>query len=380
MSFDWSAYRGNLEWLPERTIYVTRHGSHSYGTNIEGSDLDIRGVCIAPKEYYHGFVNTFHQAVQTEPDLTIFELRKFLDLACNVNPNVIELLYTDPSDHLVVSRTWERLVEVRDSFLSKRAKHTFSGYALSQLKRINTHYRWLKNPPPEAPTRAEFNLPERTVIPADQLEAARSQIQKRLDEWTWHDLEGVEEGVRQAIKDEFSRRLAEITMWSEEQTDEKIWRAATSSLGYDTNFIELLDKERRYYSRHREWEQFTNWKKTRNPKRAELEEKFGYDTKHALHLVRLLRMCREILTEGVVRVRRPDAAELLEIRAGKWNYFELVAWATKEDASLTELMKTSKLPGTPNRKMIDALCVELVEDSWLRPLVWSKIDPISLGD
>ena len=47
---------------------------------------------------------------------------------------------------------WERLVEVRDSFLSKRAKHTFSGYALSQLKRINTHYRWLKNPPPAAPT------------------------------------------------------------------------------------------------------------------------------------------------------------------------------------------------------------------------------------
>src|ERR1039458_5020213 len=35
-------------------------------------------------------------------------------------------------------------------------------------------------------------------------------------------------------------------------------------------------------------DQYNGWKAQRNPKRAELEAKFGYDTKHAMHLVRLM--------------------------------------------------------------------------------------------
>jgi len=45
-----------------------------------------------------------------------------------------------------------------------------------------------------------------------------------------------------------------------------------------------------------------------------LEAKFGFDTKHAMHLIRLLRMAREILETGVVHVKRPDAEELSAIR------------------------------------------------------------------
>jgi hypothetical protein len=33
MTFDWTQYTGNLKWLPERTLYLSRHGSHAYGTN-----------------------------------------------------------------------------------------------------------------------------------------------------------------------------------------------------------------------------------------------------------------------------------------------------------------------------------------------------------
>lgn len=274
---DWSIYKGELKWLPNSTIYVTRHGSHAYGTNIATSDLDLRGVCIAPKEYYLGFLNTFENAVQTNPDLTVFELRKFVKLATDCNPNVIELLFTDPSDHLLVKPLMEFLLNERDVFVTRKAKHTFSGYAVSQLKRINLHYRWLKNPPPGAPTRAEFGLPERTVIPADQLAAANSAIQKQVDRWNWHDLDNVDPATRQAVKDEFFRRLLEITQWSWEEQADKTWRAAAQTIGLDTNFIELLDLERRYNARSREWQDYQNWKKTRNPDRAILEEKFGYD-------------------------------------------------------------------------------------------------------
>jgi predicted nucleotidyltransferase len=360
--FDWTLYTGNLKWLPSCTIYLTKHGSQAYGTALPTSDTDIRGVAIAPKEYYLGVTQVFKQAEQKEPDLTIFELRKFLAMASECNPNVLELLHTDPEDHLELADPLGGvLLGMRDWFLTTRVRHTFSGYATQQLRRINTHYRWLKNPPTAKPTREEFKLPERTLIPKDQLAAANAAIQKKMDEWSWHDLEHLDPVTRQAIKDEFFRRLCEITQWAWTEVEDKTWRAAANTLGYDTNFIRLMDLERQYTNRLSEWNKYQEWKAKRNPARAELEEKFGFDTKHGMHLVRLLRMCREILETGEVRVRRPDAQELLGIRHGAWDYFQLVEWAGGQDKEMAEVAKNSKLPRSPDLDKINDRCIDMVE-------------------
>jgi uncharacterized protein len=360
MTFDWPQhYRGNLKWLPERTIFMARHGSHAYGTNIATSDEDFRGVAIAPREYYLGGLHRFDQAECKEPDLTVFDLRKFVGLASQGNPNVLEILFTDPSDHLVMTAAGERLIAGRDLFLSRRLKHTFSGYAHSQLKRIRVHYRWLKSPPSAPPTRAEFGLPERTVIPADQLAAAEAGIRKKLDTWSVDFLDHLDRDMREAIQQKMAAHLAEL----EVSMNGDLWVGAARTLGYDENFIHLLDIERRYTARLREWQQYEEWKRSRNPARAELEARHGYDTKHGMHLVRLIRMCREILETGRVIVKRPDAAELLEVRAGAWPYERLVEWAEREDAELEELAKTSKLPKSPDIEAIDALCVELISEA-----------------
>lgn len=363
MTFEFgSLYTGGVPWLGERTVYLTRHGSMAYGTSTPSSDLDLRGICVAPKHYYMGFTHTFEQAVQHEPvDLTISELRKFMKLAADANPNALEILYTDPSDWLHVRPVMELLFANRDLFLSTKAKHTFSGYARSQLKRIRGHYRWLKNPPTAPPTRAEFGLPERTVIPADQLAAAQAAIAKQVDEWSWRELEHVDPATKQAIQDEFDRRLVAITQWHYDKVEDNVWLSAARTIGLDENFIRLMDLERQYTAKLREWQQFLNWKKTRNPARAELEAKWGFDVKHAMHLVRLTRMCRELLTTGEVKVRRPDAAELLEIRNGAWTYEQLLEYSDREDAELEELAKTSKLPRQPDRAKLDKLCVEIIE-------------------
>jgi uncharacterized protein len=358
--FDWSTtYRGNLRWLPERTIYLSRHGSHAYGTNLPTSDEDFRGVAIAPREYYLGGLHRFDQAECKDPDLTVFDLRKFISLASQANPNVIEILFTDPGDHLVMTPAGERLLDARELFLSRRIKHTFSGYAHSQLKRINVHYRWLKSPPAAPPTRAEFGLPERTVIPAEQLAAAEAGIRKKLDSWSVDFLDHLDRDIREAIAQKMAAHLAEL----EVAMSGDLWSGAARTLGYDDNFIRLLDLERRYTGRLREWQNYQEWKKTRNPARAELEAKHAYDTKHGMHLVRLIRMCREILETGKVIVKRPDAEELLAIRAGAWPYERLVEWAEAEDKALEELAKTSMLPKSPDLGAIDALCIDLIGDA-----------------
>lgn len=353
----YSKYTGNLLWIPERTILFGRHGSHAYGLNIESSDEDFKGVAIPPKSYYTGFVDRFEQAESKDPyDLVIYDIRKFMMLASECNPNIIEILWME---HMHLTMLGVVLLENRDKFLSKKARYTFSGYAVSQLKRIKTHYRWLKNPPKSSPTRSEFGLPERTVISADQLDAANSAINNKLNTWLIDNLDTVDNSTRISIQNKMSEILNEMNMSSDEK-----YRASARSLGYDENFIRLLDLERQYTGRLKEWQNYQHWKQTRNPKRAEIENKWGYDCKHAMHLVRLLRMCREILDGRGVIVKRLDREELLEIRNGKWKYEELVEWAEKEDKELDELYKTSLLPKTADKRELDKLCRNIVESSW----------------
>lgn len=348
----WSeAYRGNLEWLPQNTVYLTRHGSHAYGTNVPGSDIDIRGICIAPARVQLGFLTPFEQAESKDPDLTVFALTKFVRLAADCNPNCLELLYTEPDDILQIDHCGVALREIRDLFLSRRAKHTFSGYALSQLKRIKRHYAWMKDPPKRAPTRAEFDLPEAPVIPKEQLETIQAAIRKKMDSWSWREMEHLEASLRQALHDEFERRLVEITQWKD--VDEGTATAAIRHLGVDSNFLEILKVERQYSAAMKHWSGYQQWLANRNPARAAIEAKYGYDTKHGMHLVRLMRMAREILVSGRVLVRRPDAEELVSIRNGAWSYEYMVEWAEKQDAELEALYQTCTLPKVPDMNRLE---------------------------
>lgn len=348
--FSW--YRGNLSWLPSRTIFLTMHGSYAYGTNLPTSDLDLKGVVIPPRRYFFGFTNVFEQAEVREPvDVVIYDIRKFFKLAADCNPNIIEILFTDYRDWLRPvpadmsldvggdRHPWGRLWWNRDLFLSTRARHTFSGYAVSQLKRIRTHRNWLLNPPTSKPTRAEFGLKDgQGTLGKDQLGVINAAIRKREDA-----LAG--EGLS---KD----RVAEA--------EEQLVGEGVTDLNLSPDLIPVVLAERRYAAACRTWDQYQKWKAERNEVRSELEAHHGYDTKHAMHLVRLLRMAKEILSGQGVIVRRPDAKELLEIRAGAWKYEDLIDWAAKMETELATIQ--SPLPREPNRAKLDDLCVQIVEE------------------
>lgn len=350
----------NLDWLQDRAIFLTRHGSHAYGTNTLTSDEDFKGVAIPPLKYFYGYAERFEQAEfhhqKDGMDCVVYDLRKFMKLAADCNPSIIEVLFTDPSAHVLVTPLGEHLLEYRDLFVSKKAKHTFTGYAVSQLKRINTHYRWLKNPPKTQPTRAQFKLPETTVIPADQLKAAESMARKQVEAWTNVPVDELDDAAKIAIKERFTEALAGVIGAVHLET------AAARVLGFDSNFLELLDRERSYRGAIEEWRSYQNWLATRNPARSELERQYGYDTKHGMHLVRLIRMGREILEGKGVIVKRPDAEELLAIRNGLWPYEQLVEWAGGQLQYLELLYKDSKaVPNAPDQARLDRLCVELAQ-------------------
>jgi hypothetical protein len=364
-------YRGNVPWIAERTILLTKAGSHAYGTNTPDSDLDVRGIVVAPRSHYLGLPpprkqKPFEQVAvggkagkeddeDEPPDLVIYEARKFLALATECNPNIIEVLWTDPSDFLAITPLGQRLIDARETFLSRRAYPRFSRYAMSQMRRMKGHHAWLTNPPKEPPTRKSMGLPERTLIPKDQLAAAQSAVEKKLARWKLNDMSELSPDARIAVQETLVELVSEMGL-----TADARWNAAARAVGYNENFIELLDLERQYQSKQTHWREYQGWLRHRNPVRAALEAKYGFDTKHGLHLMRLLRMCREILTLGRVIVKRPDFRDLLDVRDGLWSCEALCDWAMREDAELEILAHTSLLPAEPDRDVINQICIDII--------------------
>ncbi|KKM25631.1 hypothetical protein LCGC14_1593030 [marine sediment metagenome] len=92
-----------------------------------------------------------------------------------------------------------------------------------------------------------------------------------------------------------------------------------------------------------------------NPKRKERREQFGYDTKNALHLIRLLTMGYEILTEYVVNVWREDRDYLKAILEGKYDFKYISEIAEKKFELLEQTYVTSDLPNVVNYEKISEL-------------------------
>jgi hypothetical protein len=95
---------------------------------------------------------------------------------------------------------------------------------------------------------------------------------------------------------------------------------------------------------------------------ATLEWRVGYDAKNAAHLIRLLRMGIEFLTEGTLLVERVDAAELLDIKRGVWPLEEVKAEAERLFQLAQEAYVRSSLPPEPDRDLAERLCVEMISE------------------
>jgi hypothetical protein len=130
------------------------------------------------------------------------------------------------------------------------------------------------------------------------------------------------------------------------------------------DFIRLLQKSQSYQIALREWKAYISWQENRNPARAEMEKKSGYDLKHGMHCIRLLRSGLEILQRGEVTVDRNLAGDIDDLRAilrGDYSYEQLMKMAEDLVAQMDVFYDQSSLPHRPDLEQINDLCMELVE-------------------
>lgn len=267
----------NEKNLGDNIILLTLGGSHAYGMNKEGSDLDVRGISVNSKEDI--LLGTdFEQIVNVDTDTTVYSFNKMIELLIKMNPNTCEILGLQDWQYLYLHPIGRELLENRKMFLSKICIHTFGGYAGSQLRRLE-------------------NKAARLVGQAQN----EAYILKSINN----------------AKYDFKNRY-----FPYDDSNVKLYIDTAVQEGYDSEIF--MDVCLKHYPL-RDWTGMWNEMKAivssynkigkRNEK-AISHDKLG---KHMAHLIRLYMMCVDILEKEEIITYRTDEHDLLmSIRNGEY--------------------------------------------------------------
>ena len=297
-------------------------GSRLYGTNTPESDMDFSGIFIAPKEYYLG-MNKIEEAdcstvskdengknTSEAIDFKLYEIRKFVSLAKDNNPTILEQLFV-PNECICFEHPIIRqLLNNKHLFPYQGLKDRFIGYAKSQL-----HKAHIK------------------VDNYDSLHFA--------NEWLFNQQF---ENAGRLLAEFRNANIKGIKFYEHHAT-----------IG-DLN-ISLTDKLSKVYNKVTE-------RISKVGNRKELYTKYGYDPKFLSHCVRLLLEGKELLETGNLIFPLTDRKFLLEIRNGKHKPDDIIAYAESLISQLDTGYYKTELPSKPRFDVINKLLISMIEECW----------------
>lgn len=292
-------------------------GSHAYGTNIAGSDIDLRGIYLNPPEEIIGIKPDSEQYVDSESDTTIYSLKKMVKLLSDCNPNTIELCGLRKQDMFILTEEGRLLLDNADMFLSKKAIYTFGQYAKSQLNRLVNRSGRGKNEIVQNETRS--------------IEKVLNSMNKRYEETNKKDF-----GVKRVDNEIL------ITMNFKDMPIEKMINMM--------NEINVVHKD---------------YKKSHRNEKAAAHDKLN---KHSMHLIRLYMMGIDILEKHEIRTYRDgsDHVLLMKIRNGDFLEDDMMT-PTKEFRELITDYETrfnlaaekTTLPDKPDYERINKIIMRI---------------------
>lgn len=275
------------------------------------SDVDLMGVVIGGPEHYLGLHQWGSRGTrkikQGRFDIVFYELRKMFSLLLQGNPNVMSLLWLRPEDYFQTNEAGRRIIANRHLFVGKHVHASFAGYASGQLQKMES--------------RDPVELRDYLALTYEAKYRGIHPNQKRGDNEPYPD-----------SCDQVSGETINARAHSNEV---------------------LLGRLRHYMKRG-------DNTGTLGDKRKQLVLESGFDIKNAAHCIRLLRMAREFLLTGEMIVFRPDAAELLDIKRGKWSLAEIKSHAKDLFAQVKSARDRSTLPDGPNEIEVERLLIGIL--------------------
>lgn len=299
---------------PPRTFYLAYRGSQAHGMFIPSSDpdsiddIDLMGFVFGAETDYFGlgeWGSRGTKEVKDGPwDVVLYEARKAFSLLLQGNPNIMSMLWVTGSHILHRTGASEELRVNRHLFVGKHAYNAFAGYAHQQMDKMET--------------RDPAELREYLAVTAELKYRGKHPNHVTVDE---------------IHRD--TGELRDVANWDLEKLFTRLrhFQRKGENLGY------MGDKRKQLVLEH------------------------GYDSKNAAHLIRLLRMCVEFMNTGEMIVLRPDAAELLDIKRGKWALAAVKALANQLWNESRVARDASELPDQPNREEAEKLLVRLIRES-----------------
>jgi predicted nucleotidyltransferase len=305
-------------YFEPHTVLRTITGSTSYGLDTATSDVDEKSVVILPKRDFFTLSQNFETITTNKPDHEYHDLKKFMSLANTQNPTILEILYTLPKFVTRSTRIGDELRKNADMFLSIGCFDSFGGYARQQLMR-------LKN-----------GLNRATV--EDNIQHLTETLDRILNTFGLH------------------------------YPDYKSGTLLVNNVDIDNEGKVLIDMNINYNNLELKQlagmtSELTNASKNFNKMGARNKRAEDKLEKHAMHLIRLLKMAIEVLLTGKLNVfRESDREFLLSIRQGKFTWDEIFEMVTELEVQLREAKTRSVLPLTTNFEKINELYVDLMLD------------------
>lgn len=313
-------------YLGRNIMFLTFGGSHAYGTNIEGSDIDVRGCTLNQKSNLIGLSN-FEQVLDNATDTTVYAFNKLISLLLNCNPNTIEMLGCRKDHYCCVSPIGQELLDNKKMFLSKRAKHSFGGYATAQLRRLENNL-------------ARFKLSDerKNTHVVNSCNSAMLTFNERYKTF--------DGGSFNLYVDKSDRENVDYDIFVDSKLDHYPLRDYNGVF----NELQLIAKE---------YERLNG----RNKKKDDL-----HLNKHAMHLVRLYHMCFDILEkEEINTYRETDHELLMAIRNGEYAchengftsaFFDMISEYEKR---LEYAAQNTSLPDKPDYNRVEEFVMSVNE-------------------
>lgn len=336
-----------------RKILVKHYaGSLAYGTNVSTSDTDFRGIFVGERsEISTPFGKITEWADPNEEDTKLFELNFFIELACSNNPNILETLFVDRKDIILHTPEYDYLREHRNLFLTKKIAFTTSAYAIQELHKMKSHNKFINQEQQDKPKQTNFlsliqNFTSEKIMNNNLNFEERFKTDYKLVHYG-SDIYGLIKSPG-STPFNFEYNLNRQKPEREEQP-----------------LLILKFQKEAYEQAKVKYKAYLAWSENRkNTVRNLIQEKFGYDTKNAMHLVRLMRIGFECITQGEYIVKRPDAKELLDIRDGAWSYDRLKDYALQMDEKIKNAVEISNLPENPDYESIKKVIIDIQDSSW----------------
>lgn len=326
-------------------------GSRAYGLDTPQSDTDIRGVFLLPKARFYG-LDYVPQVANATNDIVFYELGRYMQLLAQNNPNILELLNTPPD---AVLYRHPALDAIRpEDILSKLCRDTFGKFALSQIKKAKGLNKKMVNPVEQERkdvlafcyvNHDNGSLPVADFLALrgwQQSDCGLTNIPHMKDVYGLYHQPGAGFGGIVRHVDSNDVCLSPIPK-------------GLAQAG-------LLYFNRDGYSAYcKAYREYWDWVDKRNEDRYQNTQHHGknYDAKNMMHVFRLLDMALEIGTEHRVNVQRPNREFLLAVKAGEFEYADLLELAEQKQQELDRVFATSSLPDTPDMAFINDLTYRL---------------------